>query len=184
MKHILAALFGAVVLQQSTSAFATTIRYEAIDLADTSIGDLWQYRYQISDHIFLANEGFSILFDEALYIDLEDPVLPPNGDWLTFSLPPDPLLPNPGRYDGLALVDIASLVDFFTINFNWLGAGSPGSQPFEIYSVDANGNIADDVETGLTIPMQISLPEPDSLALLASGLLGLALRRTRWQMRT
>jgi hypothetical protein len=57
----------------------------------------------------------------------------------------------------------------FTINFIWLGAGKPGSQPFEIYSLDSNGNIAATLETGQTSTSVI--PVPGALVLFASGLL-------------
>jgi len=179
-KTFLAALCGALLPLLSSPTFATTIRYEAIDLADTGSGDLWQYHYQVSDHIFQADDGYSILFATDLYKDLEDPPLSPNSDWDVISLEPDPLLPNPGRYDSLAVVNVASLADLFTINFIWLGLGQqPGSQPFEIYRFDGTGNVTDIIETGRTIPLQASAPEPGMLALLASGWLGLALQRRR-----
>ena len=178
MKIFFTSLCWVLLSLLSSLASATTIRYEAIDLANTGSGDLWQYNYQVSDRIFQADEGYSILFARDLYKGLEDPPPAPNGDWNVISLQPDLALPDDGRYDGLALVNAASLTDLFTINFIWLGLGQPGSQPFEIYSLDSNGNIANILETGQTIPLQANAPEPGSLSLLAAWL-GLAFHRRR-----
>lgn len=172
MKNFLCAIFVLLIWLVSPLASATTIRYESIDLGNTGSGDLWQYHYQISDRIFQANEGFNIHFAPGLYRDLELSPPPPNGDWDVISLQPDPLLPAPGGLDGLALVNSASLSDIFTINFIWLGAGKPGSQPFEIYALDGNGNLKPILENGQTSTSVI--PVPGALVLFVSGLLGLA----------
>lgn len=179
MKTFLFALLGVLFSLLSSHASATTIHYEVIDLPDTTPGDdLWQYQYEVSGHIFNENDGFSIVFDLADFAYLEDPPPPPNGDWDVLSLQPDPLLPHDGLYDGLALVDAASLTDRFTISFIWLGVGQPGSQPFEIYALAADDDITI-LETGYTIPLQASVPEPGMWALLGAGALGLAATRRR-----
>src|SRR5262249_20287735 len=69
---------------------ATTVTYQAIDLADTVPGqDLWQYRYTVTDQTFLANQGFTVYFDPQLYTLLEDPAPPVNGDWDILVAQPD-----------------------------------------------------------------------------------------------
>ena len=182
LKAVLA-LALATLLGGSGGAFAsTTIEYRATDLADLVVGDdLWRYDYRVSGRSFLADIGFDIYFPVVsgyLAGDLGTAV-PANGDWDALTLQPDALLPADGAYDALALVDAASLGGFFSVEFVWRGAGTPGSQPFEIYDLSAAGtNLV--LESGDTIPLRDSgaLPVPGTLALLGSGLgAALALRR-------
>ena len=184
MKTFPSVLCGLLLSQLSFCVSATTIGYEV----GIGPGGLWQYHYQVSGRSFQANDGFSILFAVDKYSGLEDtPPQPSNGDWSAISLQPDPLLPDPGRYDALALVDAARLTDLFSISFNWLGSGQPGSQPFEIYTLDQNGNVSGIPETGFTEPLappvETSVPEPGSLSLLMVGCIGLFLRHRRQKAR-
>ena len=148
------------------NAYATSIIYEAVDLADTTPGeDLWQYNYSVSDYTFNTDYGFTIYFDYTFYGDLEDlPTSPNIFDWDVLTWAPDTSLPDDGGYDALALVDGASLADLFQVDFIWLGPGNPGSQPLEVY--DDNWSV---IESGNTAP----IPEPGTILLVGSGLLGL-----------
>ena len=152
------------------AANAGTILYEATDLVDTTPGeDLWMYSYVLNGFTFFENYGFQIFFDYMLYSNLEDPPPLVNLDWDPIVFQPDLGLPDDGIYDALALVDNPSLADPFTVSFVWLGAGSPGTQLYEIY----NENF-DIIATGETTV----IPEPTTIILLGSGLLSLAgLRR-------
>lgn len=123
--------------------------------------DLWQYSYRVSEHDFLKDDSFAIYFDHDTYANLQDPVPAVNDDWDAMSFQPDPNITPDGWYDGLALVDHASLADPFSINFVWLGDGNPGAQIFEIYNPDWEV-----VETGMTSPV----PVPSSVVLLMTGL--------------
>ncbi len=105
-------------LLSATNAYALTVQYQALDLADTAPGqDRWQYSYQLSDAMFAAGQGFSILFDPTLYDALQSSPAVVNSDWDVITLQPDPLLPDAGLYDALALNDGASLADLFTVDF-------------------------------------------------------------------
>jgi hypothetical protein len=131
----------------SNPANAVTIAYEESDLPDTTPGeDLWKYNYTVSNHLFALNEGFSIFFDPLKYSNLENPAPPVNSDWDVLVLQPDVFLPDDGVYDALALAGNPSLLDAFSISFVWLGAGTPGSQPFSLH--DEMFNI---VTTGSTL---------------------------------
>jgi hypothetical protein len=141
---------------------AATITFLATDLEDVNVGeDLWQYSYIVSEHDFLQGYGFAIYFDPDIYANLQDPIPAVNDDWDVMSFQPDPNIPSDGWYDGLALVDHASLEDPFSINFVWLGDGNPGAQIFEIF--DPNWEIN---ETGTTSPV----PVPSAVVLLMTGL--------------
>ena len=151
------------------NSYATTISYQATDLADTTPGqDLWQYSYSVSGYTFNQNYGFTVLFDYSLYSNLEDPPPFVNSDWDPIVLQPDLVLPADGTYDALALVDNASLADPFTVSFVWLGSGPPGSQPFQVY--DPN---FETIEEGRTTSGAAAIPEPATLLLLGPGLIGL-----------
>ena len=161
-------LFSALII--FGMAEAAIITYEATDLTDVNIGeDLWQYRYTVSEQTFSQEHGLSIYFDLGQYAQLEaiQPGAYPDWDLMTFQ--PDPnTLPSDGVFDALALVDSASLIDPFVVNFVWLGNDDPGAQAFEIYGL--NWEI---LETGHTSPV----PLPSTLALCLFGFCVLGWRR-------
>ena len=151
------------------NSYATIISYQATNLADTTPGqDLWQYSYSVSGYTFNQFYGFTVLFDYLHYSNLGDPPPFVNSDWDPIVLQPDPILMADGTYDALALVDNASLADPFTVSFVWLGSGTPGSQPFQVYDPDF-----ETIESGRTTSGAAPVPEPATLLLLGSGLIGL-----------
>ena len=168
---ITTAIILTLLLFPAGKAHAITILYEATDLTDVTPGqDLWKYAYTVSDYSFDMDYDFTIWFDYTLYSALEDPPPFVNADWDPIVWQPDTSIPDDGAYDALSLVDAASLADPFTVSFVWLGSGTPGSQPFDVYDPSFNT-----IESGQTSPV----PEPASVLLVGSALAGLAVLRKR-----
>jgi hypothetical protein len=152
-----------------SNAHAATIHFVTTDLPDVTPGeDLWSYEYTVTGRSFLQSEFFDIYFDPALYGTLA-PGPPLNAGWDTRILQqPNPVNLPPfdrGIFDSFALVDNPSLAAAFSVSFVYLGTGSPGSQPFEIFA--ANSNL---LESGLTSPAAGAIPEPSSIVLCLLGL--------------
>jgi hypothetical protein len=159
------------------AAQAITVLFAATDVAQPGPGggDLWRYTYHVSGFTPQVDTAFEVLFDPALYQDVQDPP-PAVPDWQILTVQPDPNIPDPGRYSALALVDGASLAGPFTVEFVWLGAPgtAPGAQPFELNAFDALGHFLATLASSTTAPLQPSaVPEPASLLLLTTGLVGL-----------
>jgi hypothetical protein len=170
-------LAGAAFLT-ATFVHGGEIRYQAVDLADTTAGkDLWQYQYLVSGFPFPTNAGFDILFLTADGYQVGDLQKPPNpnANWDVISVQPDLALGEPGLLDAWALIDNASTADRFLIDFIWRGAGTPGSQPFEIFD-----SALQVVDRGTTTSSVAAAPEPATGLLLLAGLgAALGLRRKR-----
>ena len=160
-RSVTCALFAVCVAFGSPAlASPISIQYVATDLTDTDPGDdLWQYAYYVSDFDFQHDDGFSIYFDVAFYQSLQDLPPIPNADWDPLTYQPDAVLPSPGIYDALALNDHASLSDPFVITFVWLGGRGtrPGSQPFDLYTMDPQSGAIAVFESGQTVEQ---VPDP------------------------
>jgi len=117
-------------------AGALSIDANLTNLADTVAGqDLWNASFTLSSGVFQVDQGFTIYFDHLDYSDISAPLAPIPPGWDVLSIQPDPLLSAPGFLDGLALVNNPTLLQPFSVNFVWHGAGDPGTQPFETYSL-------------------------------------------------
>jgi len=174
---LLLVMIAALLLFSASISSATNITYTAVNLSDVTPGvDLWQYSYAVSGFTFDADYGFTVYFDETLYSDLANPSA--NADWDPIVLQPVPDLPAAGVYDALALNDVASLADPFTLEFIWLGIGTPGAQPFEVYSLDSSGALTV-LEEGQTTAAAAPVPEPATMLLFGPGLAALAYARKR-----
>ncbi len=170
----------------ASRALPTTIEYQAAKLADINPGqDLWQYDYFVSGRTFTADEGFTIFFDYHNFSNLQNAQPVVSSDWNAIVLQPDLNLPDNGAYDALALVNNPSLVAPFQVQFDWLGSGTPGSQPFTVDQFDSSGNLLAVLETGNTVPLTSAVPEPRAGLLFIAGigallLLPRARRRSGW----
>lgn len=169
-------LFSALILPLPAAALT-------IDVTTTDLGTgVWRYSYQLNSATFNEYEGFTIYFDDSLYGPLSHPTGSTDWDILTFD--PDSNIPADGFFDALALVRNASLLDPFTVDFVWLGSGTPpGTQPVEAY-VCLDPFNCDDISPHPTIPPGSTggtgaAPLPSSLTLLVAGLISLGVRRAR-----
>lgn len=164
--------FGVLAMALSAPAAALEIGFEvtSLEMAGPSGGELWRYDYRVDAFPHPAGFGFSIFFDVASTGAIQAPPAV-NADWDVLVLQADPGLPDDGLYDALALASEPSVADVFSVVFEWLGPGEPGSQPFVVY--DSNMDFAT-VAEGVTAPV----PEPGTLSLaLLGGALGLSLGR-------
>ena len=160
------------------SAEATTITFVATDLTDVNPGEnLWQYDYTVSGRNFLQSEFFDIYFDPLLFASLTAGPAP-NSDWdVTILQQPNPVNIPPfdvGIFDAFALQNIPSLTGSFSVRFVFLGAGSPGSQPFEVF--DASASL---IESSSTSPAVQEIPEPSTTIFLALALAAVFRRASR-----
>lgn len=148
----------------------TQIQYEISDLGSGQ----WQYTYNVMNiSLSVPIEEFTIWFDFGLYDGLafETPD-PPADDWDEIVLQPEPVLGDDGAYDAKAEVwnpgiGVGETVSGFSVSFDWLGAGEPASQFYEII----------DPVTFETIGSGETVPEPATLWLVGLG--ALALRRKK-----
>ncbi len=149
------------------SVSAATITYSTTNVT----GNTWLYDYTITnDTLGTPLEEFTIYFDVALYANLVVESSPT--DWDPLAVDPDPLLPDDGFFDSVALISGIAPGDTlsgFSVSFDFLGAGMPGAQPFDI--VDPNTFAV--LENGFTTPATV-VPVPAAVWLFGSGLLMLA----------
>lgn len=173
-------LAGLILVSFLTAAgFAslkTTIIYETHPLSVDPNGPArWQYTYDVTNiNLTRPIVEFTIWFDYGLYDNLSIETADPRaGDWDEIVIQPEPVLKDDGYYDAKTGVwkrgiGIGQTVSDFSVSFDWLGVGQPGSQLYDII----------DPLTLETIDSGQTIPEPATLLLLGLGTLGL--RRKRW----
>ena len=170
------------VVTVTTRSEAATITFSTTDLG----AGQWQYDYLVTNETFAAFEGFSIFFDVSLFEGLSV-VSAANDSWLVRVLQPDPGIPDDGILDAIALVNSPPLANLFSVQFTFLGAGTPGAQLFELTSWEAfdptdplaDPLFVDSLGSGQTTPAVSSVPEPGTLLLLSAGLAGVFVRARR-----
>ena len=175
--------FGAVVALVaavlSAPAKAVTVKYTATDLTDVVVGqDRWSIDYLVSGS-FVGFGGLNVVYSYAEFANLVATTSPDPLVWTVNVTDPDPGLFADGLVSLSPSADITVIDLLFSVEFTWLGTGSPGSQAFEVFddlfAVVGNGQTA---QAGVTDPNN-SVPEPGTLLMVASALLLLALSRSR-----
>lgn len=174
----IAAVMAVLVAGLAARASAAPILYTVEQLSEAQ----WRYSYHADDNLWSQFQGFAIDFEQEFY----GPISGATGGagWNLFqsdpSAPADPneCCPAPGLFDAQTLTNAPELTPF-TVDFTWLGTGTPGSQTYRIYYDDLQGGFQP-LESGMTVAFTPApVPEPGTLLLLASGLVAAALSRRR-----
>ena len=173
-------LIVALSLAWSTASWATVIEYTVTNQG----GNTWEYDYTITNDSLLPD-----FVDATIYFPTD--IVPSGSNQVTNIFASGLTQPSGwtasefqwgaglGGYvdfSSTAALAAGASVGLFHVTFDYSGAGTPGSQAFEIY--DSNVNLTDSGNTvlhqsctdpnGCTPPM----PEPSELVLLTTGILG------------
>jgi hypothetical protein len=149
------------------NAYGSKIQYDVINLG----GSQFEYEYAITnDSLAVPIEEFTIWFDVDLYDNLIVTTSEPLASQWNEIILHDTGFGIPIGYDSLAQsqgILPSETLSGFSVSFDWLGTGNPGTQFFEI----VNPITFETIDSGFTVP----IPEPATLLLIGLG--GALLRR-------
>jgi len=161
---------GALLLAVAHAASAAvSIQYSVVHVS----GNVYQYVYSITNSGASTTPVrlFDILFDTSLYQESSLQIVTPNPlhtQWSEQLLASAPAVA--AAYDALSLtggIAPGSTVSGFSVQFTWLGSGTPGSQPFQIFDPTTFAVL----QTGQTVsPFGIPTASTLSLSLIGVGL--------------
>ncbi|RLA25986.1 MAG: hypothetical protein DRQ62_00970 [Gammaproteobacteria bacterium] len=173
-KIIQKCLLSMQLLGFSMAVLSSPIYYQVTEIS----GNTYEYQYTVGNQSAADIEEFTIYFDLGLYENLLLTASP--ADWDSIVDQPDPSIPDDGYFDSLALTTGISpdgSLSGFSVQFDYLGTGTPGSQFFEIIDPISFQPISDDYTQPLPVE---NVPEPPVFVLLAFGLFLISCyRRTR-----
>uniref|UniRef100_Q01TD1 PEP-CTERM protein-sorting domain-containing protein n=1 Tax=Solibacter usitatus (strain Ellin6076) TaxID=234267 RepID=Q01TD1_SOLUE len=143
----------------------------------------FHYNYNLTGFPFQANQELDIRFDPTIFEILSNPVAG-SGFFLIPCCQPN----NPpgafGDYAILALSNISSPTGTFGVDVTMIGSAQPGTQPYFLNQLDANGDILFNIAAGFTGESQASgsdAPEPSTGGVFAfvliAGMAAWAVRR-------
>jgi hypothetical protein len=142
-------------------------------------GNNYRYIYDMTQAQITANQEIQIRFNASLYNTLSNATAPAPFSASVFQ-PNNP--PNaPGDYLVFTTQNNPSMAGTFSVDFEWLGGGLPGAQPFFINQFDGGGSFLSVIESGTT---QNAVPEPATLVITGIGLVALGVVRQRHMRRT
>jgi hypothetical protein len=169
--HALAAAAALLVVANAGRSEATVITFEVTPVA----GNTFEYTYVVENDTLASDlEEITVYFDVDLFENLRFPATPPG--WDPVVVQPDTILQDDGFFDALALVfgiPPGGRLGGFTIVADFLGAGSPGRQRFEIL----DPLTFDVLDSGFTVPAVRPIPEPTTVWLVGLGLAAALVRR-------
>ncbi len=163
-------LIGALLCLLAQPALAGPITYTLDDLG----GGQWQYNYTFDNTFAFPVDAFTIFFDLGVYENLF--VFASPEDWDSFVAQPDGGIPDDGFFDTfaeIASLDPGDMVSGFSVMFDFLGGGTPGTQFFEVYDPFSCDDFGCEVlADGRTMADgQVGVPEPSTLWLFSTALL-------------
>jgi hypothetical protein len=177
-------LIGADVFTATAGAQTADIVYSTTELSsDASAGtSTWQYNYTITNTTpggaaLPAIDEFTIYYTLGTYSNMS--IVSSPGNWSSLVAQPDPVLAADGFFDAEAnnagLAAGASVANF-SVDFTFLGQGTPGSQLFNIVDFNNPATYANPLQVGFTrlATSSVSAPELDasSAASAATLLMG------------
>jgi MYXO-CTERM domain-containing protein len=166
----------ALALMPTMPVGASMIGYEVTDLGSGA----WRYSYTVTnDTLAVAVDEFTIYFEPGSYRNLTNPAAPV--PWDAIAVEPDAALPDDGFFDAVVF-DVADAllpgvaVAGFSIDFEFLGTGTPGAQQFDFFD---SRSLSSALDTGTTQLAAVAVPEPPSPTLFVAALVALGLLRRR-----
>lgn len=161
------------------SAVADTITYTVDNIA----GNTWQYNYTVANTGSTGGDilEFTVWFDLGLFENLAVSASP--GAWDGIAIQPDPGLPDDGFADWLDLdffgIAEGDVLGGFSVMFDFLGTGTPGSQFFDIVDPDTFDVLFSGVTELGDVVVPVSAPASASLFALGLLLIAFSIRRRR-----
>jgi hypothetical protein len=158
-----------VALMFAWTVQATVISYDVLNIGAST----WQYNYTVTnDTLSSSIEEITIYSPLGLYSNLLSVGQPI--DWNSIVAEPDPNLPADGFFDSATVaagIPPGSTLGQFSVQFSWLGAGSPSAQSFDIVDPTTFSTL----DSGITQSSATPVPEPGSLSLAIMGIAAMAM---------
>ncbi len=167
---------GLSALMLPTATQANPIFFDVENLGGTQ----WRYDYTLGNDVAPDIGWFTVYFDLEQYTNIAIVASPT--DWDPLAIQPDPGLAADGFVDWFSLgagVLMDDILTGFSVTFDFLGAGTPGSQPFDINAPTPGDPFQPTaISQGVTESNAV-VSEPGTLTLLALGCLALLHSRRR-----